>query len=142
MAITLAMLRRPWITVTIGLAICLMIVAGAMLLVDRVPPRPQTTATMQGLKRRILRFAHSNGRLPKTLGELPATEDLANNTQDGWGHPIILSVAPDGTVTLTSYGKDGVPGGMGDDADIIGTFQAKMTADSWADEQVQWIKPP
>jgi len=126
----------------LGMLISLIIVAGVVFLVDRVPARAQTMATMQGLKRRILRFAHANNRLPKTLGELPATKDSANNTRDAWGHPIIMSVAPDGTITLTSYGKDGVPGGMGENADAIGTFPSRTATGSWQDEQSQWIKPP
>jgi len=97
---------------------------------------------MWALKVRILRFARANDRLPATLEELPPSASLGNTTNDGWGHPIVVSFAPDGTVTLTSYGRDGVPGGTGEDADIVTSFTAKTTNGSWADEQVPWVKPP
>lgn len=41
---------------------------------------------------------------------------------DGWGHNIGYEVDSKGAIVLTSYGRDGRPGGAGVDADIIRTF--------------------
>ncbi len=39
-------------------------------------------------------------------------------TNDPWGHPLVYTVAADGTATVTSLGADDKPGGTGVDADI------------------------
>lgn len=43
-----------------------------------------------------------------------------NLFKDGWGHPFILSLKA-GTPVLTSYGRDGKPGGFGLDYDLSST---------------------
>ena len=43
-------------------------------------------------------------------GELPA---------DPWGRPYIYRAAPGGGFELVSYGRDGEPGGTGEDRDIV-----------------------
>jgi hypothetical protein len=45
-------------------------------------------------------------------------------------------------VTLTSYGRDGRPGGTGEDADIVGVFRAKTADGRWADELGEWRVDP
>jgi hypothetical protein len=68
-------------------------------------------------------FLMANNSLPPDLSVLPKREGFANQTTDGWGRPLIYSTNTDETVSLTSLGRDGVPGGMGDDADIVRRFR-------------------
>jgi general secretion pathway protein G len=37
---------------------------------------------------------------------------------DPWGRPYLYRIAESGSVAITSYGKDGQPGGSGENADI------------------------
>jgi hypothetical protein len=96
---------------------------------------------MHMMKRRILRYAASNGTLPNVLDQLPRIEGFANEVTDGWGRPIQWRVEGD-KVILTSYGLDGVPGGTGEDADIVGVFRVKAADGTWAEELSNWQIDP
>ncbi|MGI6494699.1 MAG: type II secretion system protein GspG [Kiritimatiellia bacterium] len=87
-----------------------------------IPPKDLTRTRFRALE---VRIRHSlaqgqdvNSLDIKTLPEAPGKD---NATTDGWGHPIVMRV--DGSIiTLTSYGKDGKPGGTDQDADIEHRF--------------------
>jgi hypothetical protein len=52
------------------------------------------------------------GRYPETIDDLVETGFLdAPSATDPWGNPWVLSITPDGELTITSYGADGAPGG-------------------------------
>ena len=68
-------------------------------------------------------------------------EGYDNGIIDAWGRPISVRVEGD-TVTLTSLGRDGAPGGIGDDTDMIGIFRAKSATGQWADELCEWELDP
>lgn len=108
---------------------------------DTVPPTALTHARMQVMKRRIMKFAIAHGSLPNSAEQLPRMEGYDNGIVDAWGRPIGMRVEGD-TVTLTSLGRDGVPGGIGDDTDMIGIFQAKSATGQWADEVCEWELDP
>jgi general secretion pathway protein G len=62
------------------------------------------------------------GHPPSSLTELDEAKDRcrtddAGRIVDGWRHPFQYR-AEDDTFTLLSYGRDGQPGGEGDDADL------------------------
>jgi hypothetical protein len=117
-------------------------VAGTRLLfVDTVPPQALTHARMHMMKRRILRFATAYGVLPNTIDELPRIEGFDNGVKDGWGRPILWRIEAE-KVILTSYGRDGVPGGVGEDTDLVATFLPKTTTGAWADELCDWEIDP
>ena len=84
---------------------------------------------------------HLNNRLPTSLSQLPTLTDATNEIDDAWGHPIQYRTSPIGVVTLTSFGRDGVRGGIGEDADIVGSFPTKDN-DRWVGEESVWIKDP
>ena len=49
---------------------------------------------------------------------------------------------PDGSVTLTSYGKDGRPGGRGHSTDIVHRFQPRRPDGTWRRQSdPDWPKP-
>jgi Type II secretion system (T2SS), protein G len=112
-----------------------------VVLVDTVPARSMTHVNMHMMKRRILRYAAANGSLPPSSDQLPRVEGYANEVVDGWGRPILWQVESD-EVTLTSYGRDGVPGGTGEHADMVGVFRTKTSEGRWANELCEWRHDP
>ena len=106
-----------------------------------VPPTALTHARMHVMKRRIIKFAVAHGSLPNSVEELPRMEGYDNGIIDAWGRPLSMRVEGD-TVTLTSFGRDGVPGGTGDDTDMIGIFLAKTVTGQWAAELCEWELDP
>ena len=113
----------------------------AALFVDKVPPEGLTHARMHMMKRRILRFANTEGALPKTIDEFPRIEGFDNSVKDGWGRPILWRVEGD-KVILTSFGRDGTLGGVGADTDMIAIFQTKTGVGAWAEEMCEWEIDP
>ena len=71
-------------------------------------------------------FHSKSNRWPANLEEVIKFAHLGTNyLVDGWGRALVYVPADyrsgkQGTVT--SYGRDGVPGGDGDDADVDGVF--------------------
>ena len=107
-----------------------------------LPPENHSATEMDGLERRIIRFARKNNRLPVDLENLPPLEGVTNRTTDFWGNPFKMTVDND-RVTLISYGKDNKPGGMGDYRDVIGIFKIKTRDGKWVkEEDFNWIKQP
>jgi Type II secretion system (T2SS), protein G len=113
----------------------------ALQFVDTVPPNALTHARMHVMKRRIVRFASANDVLPKTVDQLPHMNGYDNGVLDGWGHRILLQI-DGGKVTMTSYGRDGIPGGTGEDVDMIAVFSVKTETGVWADELCEWEVDP
>ncbi|HUL65777.1 MAG TPA: type II secretion system major pseudopilin GspG [Burkholderiaceae bacterium] len=69
---------------------------------------PTTEEGLSALRRRPLDSAKWNG--PYLMKALP---------NDPWGRPYIYRApGAKGDFDITSYGKDGLPGGSGDDADV------------------------
>lgn len=110
----------------------------ALCFVDRIPPRAMTAMRMQVLKRRVLQYAQSHGELPKSLATLPPMEGYDSSVMDGWKREIIFEVSDSGVVSFRSLGRDGVSGGLGEDADIVRSFPAHDASGKWSDEMVEW----
>ena len=95
---------------------------------------------MWGIKRRILKYAHENGRLPKSLVGLPEIPGQGDRTTDWWGNPIKYELSADGFVTLSSAGgtvwfhrpKDGAP--------LVCRFPSKKPNGEWSDELVPFVE--
>jgi hypothetical protein len=87
-----------------------------------VPDDALTRNRMRVTQRRILAYYSSQGKPPSSLADLPAGEkNVDNNTKDAWGRAIDYEEV-DGSVVLESLGRDGKPGGAGQDQDIILVF--------------------
>ncbi len=106
------------IVVIVAVALAVMVFA----CVENVPPRALTRTRMTVIEKRIRDYAVAHHRLPASLSELPKpAANRDDSIVDGWGRPI--QYAKEGqAVTLLSLGKDGRPGGSGEDADIRITF--------------------
>jgi Type II secretion system (T2SS), protein G len=98
--------------------ICLIIAALSTCLVERIPPRSMTTGAMTETRFRMEMYLQEEKDLPKSLEVLPLRENHMNLTTDAWRRPLIYTVE-EGGFELKSLGKDGVPGGNGDDEDIV-----------------------
>jgi hypothetical protein len=109
--------------------------------VTRIPPRSSTCGTILITKERILRYVRLHDCLPQSPSDLPEIPQRDNSLQDGWGREILTSFV-DGKATLTSLGRDGRPGGSGEDADMSGVFSLKDENGAWAAEDVGWIEEP
>jgi hypothetical protein len=74
-----------------------------------VSARDFTKRSMNYIEVLVHQFAAEHHRVPSRLDELPA--EVAGHIElcdvDGWGQPLRYTVAPDGTVTITSDGKPG-----------------------------------
>jgi len=70
-------------------------------------------------------YAQQRHSIPTSLDVLLKRTGYANRTTDGWNRPLLFETRADGILTLKSFGKDGKPGGKGEDADISTSYQAK-----------------
>jgi len=88
---------------------------------------------------RIYLYAKRNGRLPEDLSKLPKRDDYSNRTTDLWDRELIYEIAPDGTITLGSYGKDSEVGGVGKDADMIHKYRSQDEAGRFIAGDDSWV---
>jgi hypothetical protein len=116
-----------------------LLVGFALTSCDRITPREMTYTAIGETFYRIHLYAEQNGALPTSLKTLPARPGYMNRITDGWDRPLEYRVQPNGIITLSSYGRDGVPGGKGDDADISVSYRTKRADGSlWAAEEL-WV---
>jgi hypothetical protein len=80
--------------------------------------------------------AQHEGRMPGTLDELASALPDAGLQRDQWGHPLLMLTTPD-AVAVVSLGRDGVLGGVGEDADLL-----KVVTGRPDDEAVALIGAP
>lgn len=119
------MLKRRNVILLLLAAICILLLVqyvGMWLLGDLPSPDMKTSRAMAGVKGYILDYVWQHHSVPQSLGDLGRAMD--RGCVDGWGRQIIYQHDGD-NVTLTSYGKDGLPGGTGKDADIVQKFRAQ-----------------
>lgn len=98
--------RRAIIFIVVCVAV---LVAGLLLMGDRKAPAVLTRERLEALQASIEQWSREKGRLPETLDEMGLPDQA---TRDLLGTDFEYAVDGDGTVTLTSYGADGKPGGL------------------------------
>ena len=96
--------------------------------------------------------AHNEEKNSSLCGEAQRTSATISNTEkvpgydnsikDAWGHELNYSVAQNGDVILSSFGKDNEPGGSSDNADMVGVFTTRALNGKWSDELVEWKLHP
>ena len=130
-------------TKKIGIAVVL---SGALLgvlalFIDIIPAKDLTRSAMTETFVRIGLYARQNNALPASLNLLPKRERHANRTTDGWNRPLRFEITLEGIVRLTSLGRDGLPGGTGDDADIRRAYQSKRSDGTlWAAAEMWMVE--
>lgn len=93
-------------------------------LIHTITPREMTLTAIGESFSRIHIFAKANNKLPESMTELPRRDGYLNRTTDGWSQELLYEVSNVGIVSLSSYGADRKPGGIGEDADITRTYQS------------------
>jgi hypothetical protein len=81
-------------------------------------PEQTTRQNMVDTLLRIREYMIQHRKYPLDLTGLPTLDDHGSDTNDGWGRPLHYAVSADGVISLTSLGRDGLPGGTKADADI------------------------
>jgi hypothetical protein len=110
---------------------------------DMATPREMTATRMFVVKRRIFEYAGAHGVLPPNLAALPPlSEDLDASTVDAWGRPLDYSFDSAGMVTLESLGADKMPGGEGENRDMIGVFPTHDARGNWLGIDTGWTRDP
>lgn len=135
-------MRKKYKKLILGVSITLAILGVIIMLIDIIPPRSLTHGAMHMSKRRILRYAHQNNKLPENIDILPEISEYSNRIKDAWNRKLIYNINQDNTITLISYGRDGIQGGDGDSKDMIGIFSYKKENGEWENELCDWIKDP
>jgi len=114
--------KRGWaILVVVALTLVLSILC---FFPRNVPDEALTRTRMRIVQRRILDYYSTHGKLPSTLSSLrPESGHVDGEVADAWGAGIGYRVV--GTqVILESLGRDGKPGGVGENQDIGLLFSA------------------
>ena len=103
------------------------------LIIDIPSKKSTTRTTMWVVKRRILIFARQNNHLPHSLLDISLIPGFNDKIKDAWGRPLQYEINDNDTITLKSFGRDGLPGGEGEDADILLSFPIHRPDGSWSD---------
>jgi len=109
------------------MAVGTIFILGVISLVDVVPPLAITRTAITEAFARIHLYAQLSNKIPESLDILPKREGYANCTTDGWKRNLQYSVDSDGIISLKSFGKDGLPGGSVDDADVEVRYHTRDT---------------
>ena len=96
----------------------LSVVAIFLVFVGVIPKRAITRSAITETSVRIQIYYQRNKRLPADLSVLPIRENYSNRTTDAWDRPLRYTIDSDNSFTLSSFGKDGVAGGTGDNTDL------------------------
>lgn len=131
--------RDKWLLPLAPFAVIGVLLVFSFLFVDTIPPAAMTNKCMDQITAWIMDYARAHDRLPRTLHELPEVEGEPARAKDGWGREIIYVLNNDGTVALTSYGKDGAKGGTNSNADMTGVFSPKNKDGEW---EGNWVVRP
>jgi hypothetical protein len=121
-------------TLLILLAIGPPLGAGGCALVPTIPADDMTDTAIGETRVRIHLYMLAKNEVPPHLAALPKREGYANRITDGWGRPLIYSADKEGIITLTSLGRDGKPGGTGDDADVTKRYRTRNKDGSLNDD--------
>ena len=130
-------IRRPLLFA--ALAIVGLVFITVLVMVHPVPESAITSTSIIVTTRRIEAYLNEYKRLPETLDQLPPwTGDPERDASvDLWKRPLLYEVHPNGTFTIRSLGRDGLPGGTGDDTDFLERFEVV----NWEVHNTRW-KPP
>ena len=95
-------------------------------IVDTIPPENLTEGALQFTYVRIETFWNQHGRVPTKVSELPDVKDHDCSMKDGWGRELHWLSDGKSMVRVWSLGRDGKPGGTGEDADMEVVFVGKQ----------------
>jgi len=80
-----------------------------------------THTSISLIRTAVKNYVSESGRIPQKLEEIEEFL-LKDGTNDAWGRRINFKVEQN-IISIESLGRDGVPGGLGDDRDILTTIE-------------------
>jgi len=104
-----------------------------------IPPVDMTQTALTETIVRIHMYMVDNRAAPLSLESLPKRDSFANRITDGWNQPLIYEISHDGIISLSSYGKDGQPGGEGDNKDVIIKYKTKREDGTLNIDDPDWM---
>ncbi|HTQ38891.1 MAG TPA: sulfotransferase [Pirellulales bacterium] len=90
---------------------------------SKVSAEDQTVTAINQTAARIEQYVQQHRELPTALDGLAASNSESKQATDAWSRPIKYKIIEPDTFELVSYGADGAPGGSGEGADIVRTYQ-------------------
>jgi hypothetical protein len=119
--------RKPFKGLSIILVGLLLSAASCQSLqfVDVITPQNNTETGLTLTFDRIQTYWNRHGRVPKNPADLPDLPGRDCEMRDGWGREFHWKSDGKRTVWVWSLGRDGKPGGSGEDADLVITFEGK-----------------
>jgi hypothetical protein len=108
------------------------------LFVHSITPQEHTHTAIGETFVRIYLYGNKYHKIPRSFDVLPVRDGYVNRTTDGWGREIIMKI-DNNKITLMSLGKDGVPGGNGENTDVSKSYWLnKPDGALWIDDK-DWI---
>ena len=110
-------------------------ISGGMLAVvlsgcgTHVTPEASTFTAISQAAEQVHAYMREHRQVPTDFSTI---SDHAPPATDGWGRPLMYAVDDAGIVSISSYGRDGRPGGQDSDADITRRYRTR-TADGALD---------
>lgn len=95
-------------------------------IVDTIPPPNLTETRLLVTYNRIQKFWNQHGRVPAKPADLPDEKNRDCSMTDGWGRELHWDSDGKSKVKVWSLGRDGKPGGTGEDADMKVEFVGKQ----------------
>ncbi|MGM0490319.1 MAG: type II secretion system protein GspG [Planctomycetota bacterium] len=95
-------------------------------LVNEIPAKNMTSTRLTGARTRIEKFWNKHHRVPLHPDDLPDEPNRDCSMRDGWGRKLNWHSDGKRTVKVWSLGRDGEPGGTGEDADMEIEFVVKQ----------------
>jgi len=120
--------RQLWLSVALTHAAAILLFAASCQssrFVDTIPPQNSTEGSLRFTYHRIQNFWNEHGRVPTKPAELPNVKDHDCSLTDGWGRELHWDSDGVSNVKVWSLGRDGKPGGTGEDADTEVAFAGK-----------------
>lgn len=95
-------------------------------IVDTIPPQNMTETRLLVTYDRIEKFWNQHGRVPSKPAELAEVKGRDCSMKDGWGRELHWDSDGTSKVKMWSLGREGKPGGTGEDADMVVEFVGKQ----------------
>lgn len=94
----------------------------------------------------IRSFASVVLRNVRMFGFIPTDEELKSARKriplDAWGRSLLYTRVDSNRFVITSYGSDGVPGGEGEDRDLVAELYIPLSNGVYNVHDVLWTRRP
>ncbi|TWT77451.1 Bacterial type II secretion system protein G [Posidoniimonas polymericola] len=101
-----------------------------------IPPTEATRGEMHNICHALDAYYAKHSSLPEALSTLPPVENRIFRIEDSWDRPFEYKVEAGNYAQITSLGKDGLPGGSGEDSDLVVRYLPGVSG------RFDWIKAP